>query len=955
MRRRAGTHGTFIQAMHERLATEPALRGLTTRDPGDPSIALLDAWATVGDVLTFYQDRIAAEGYLRTATERRSIVELGRLVGYTPRPGVASTVYLAYTLEDSQPDAVEIPAGARAQSIPGPGELPQSFETSDALVARRDWNNLEVRTRRPPSIRLGDALTLAQMRFAGTNTGLAPGALLLLTFGTVRVLRAVATVEPSFEDDVTDVALQPVPPAVAAGVKLLAKFLEDAKGIDEPVVHKAAELRAEAFIGQYPAKIESWYDRLYNAAGYPEPPLDSLVPQLLRDLIAPVPAPGNGAVPVTDATAIVGELLRPSVPQAASGAGLGRSLASSLGPGSDAHAQLLIRFAPQLGASLYTALDHARVNGLEPELTSVDRFAVSASLFGAGALKEPKEAETTTPPPEIGRAALLPMSQWPDWEPAADESTTALFLERAQEGVLPGSVVVIQRAASRVLRTVTAATTLQRNAYSTSGLTTKLTLDKQWVSKLAMKNVRNTLVHAQTVRLPLADEPILDDVGTGPVIELARVYDGLTSGRWVILSGERADMPGVTGIRAAELAMVASVKHGYDPNRPGDQLHTTLTLATPTSYRYRRATLTIYGNVAKATHGETRTEALGAGDGSQALQAFALKQPPLTFVSAPTASGAESTLSVYVDDVRWRETDSLAAAGPDDRVYVTKTGDDAATTVVFGDGEHGARLPTGVENVRAEYRNGIGSPGNVRPEQVSLLVTRPLGVREVVNPLRASGGADAETRDQARENVPLAVTALDRLVSVRDYADFARTFAGIGKAAARRDGRVVEVTIAGAGDIPIDPASDLVRNLQDAFRDLGDPDVPVRLRTRTLVAAALSATIAIDPDRRWDAVSARVRATLLDRFGFQARALGRPLLQSEVVAAIQGVPGVAWLDVVAFGGIPETDDEGHLQTLEALAAAVVKLADDAPAERIEGDLTIFTPAVPDTLILNLRR
>src|SRR6185437_10099324 len=131
------------------------------------------------------------------------------------------------------------------------------------------------------------------------------------------------------------------------------------------------------------------------------------------------------------------------------------------------------------------------------------------------------------PPPEIGWATLLPMSQWTDWDPAADESTHALFLERAQESVLPGSVVVIQRAASRVLRVVTGATTLQRNQYATSGLTTKLTLDQQWVSKLSMKSVRNTLVHAQTVRLPLADEPLDGDVGTDPVIELARVYDGL--------------------------------------------------------------------------------------------------------------------------------------------------------------------------------------------------------------------------------------------------------------------------------------------------------------------------------------------------------------------------------------------------------------------------------------------
>ena len=82
------------------------------------------------------------------------------------------------------------------------------------------------------------------------------------------------------------------------------------------------------------------------------------------------------------------------------------------------------------------------------------------------------------------------------------------------------------------------------------------------------------------------------------------------------------------------------------------------------------------------------------------------------------------------------------------------------------------------------YRNGIGQPGNVRAEQISLLLSTPLGVKGVINPLRASGGADRESLEQARKNAPLAVMALDRLVSVQDYADFVRTYAGIGKAAA---------------------------------------------------------------------------------------------------------------------------------------------------------------------------
>jgi len=77
---RIGTHGSFLATMKARLSTHtlgqgPAaprpLAGLGVRD-ADASIGLLDAFATMADVLTFYQERIANEGYLRTATERRS-------------------------------------------------------------------------------------------------------------------------------------------------------------------------------------------------------------------------------------------------------------------------------------------------------------------------------------------------------------------------------------------------------------------------------------------------------------------------------------------------------------------------------------------------------------------------------------------------------------------------------------------------------------------------------------------------------------------------------------------------------------------------------------------------------------------------------------------------------------------------------------------------------------------
>ena len=89
---RIGTHGAFLQRMLARLPLQALpddsrpLLDLTTRSTEDPAIALLDAWASVADVLTFYQERIANEGYLRTATERRSVLELVKQQKQPKRP-----------------------------------------------------------------------------------------------------------------------------------------------------------------------------------------------------------------------------------------------------------------------------------------------------------------------------------------------------------------------------------------------------------------------------------------------------------------------------------------------------------------------------------------------------------------------------------------------------------------------------------------------------------------------------------------------------------------------------------------------------------------------------------------------------------------------------------------------------------------------------------------------------
>lgn len=1186
---RVGTHARFFETMKARLSSqiiEPLnvsgeassqptypLRNLATRASDDPAIALLDGWATVADVLTFYQERIANEGYLRTAIERRSVLELARLVGYRLRPGVASTVYLAYTIDEKQASATAIPVGTRSQSVPNPGELPQTFETSDVLDARADWNALKPRLSKPQNITLDTVLQINTVYFEGTALNLKTNDRLLFVFSEAQgeqVMRRVQATKPLFDSNRTEVTLQPVPFLIVAAVALLRvalaaiekqlamaaanklsanliNWLETARDAVKTILENivldnyppieadffshdrlygsnaravaiarlmptaqraeinrlfstparattkrrgaaaAAAAKGENFwqspsalavandvlnaalvLAQDPvfqhdltcfasavidqarpinvsdrrgvfslftqAEENKWPDRIMAAIGQlqesqKDPDLEqlrvtglqiinSLIPLLssaevfnslsglLADLVAISDSEGLNSVhtlietaqtglttlgqaasancqpttATTDIDQLIGPLTKPPSLQLANGTLLARKVQTAFERRSDNIPQLMVGFAPRLRDSLYAAWANAAVSPIPSPLKSVYVFRTTAAPFGYNA----PAVMGLTPNSDPATKDQFPFLSKPDgdWKPsdARDEKAGVLYLDVNYDAIVPDSYVVLQNETSGNLAArVEAAQIHPRTAYTLSGKTTELTLSRSWWNPASdsMQKLRATTVHAVSEKLTLSTRPYTPDI-QGTQIELDELYDGLASGRWLIISGERADVHETTGVTASELVMVANVAQQFDATLPGDKTCTTITLATALAYRYKRETVTLYGNVVKATNGETRHEILGNGDGSKAFQAFDLKQPPLTYVAAPNPAGVDSTLKVFVNEVEWHAVDDLVTLDRTAHNFVTRTDDAGKTTVVFGDGQTGARLPTGAANIRAEYRNGIGRSGNVQAKQISLLVSRPLGVKDVINPLRASGGADKETRDQARKNVPLAVTALDRLVSVQDYADFARTFAGIAKASAQRlssgQRELVHLTIAGIDDVPIDSSSDLYRNLVLALRRYGDPDLPIQVDLREWLALVISARLYLQADYVWEKVVGDVRAKLLDTFSFDRRELGQDAVLSEAIAAIQTVPGVAYVDVDVFGAVPDkiadANGQRRLRTPSEIAAAIDQLTDPKaggppqPQARVRVDLAgtqgglhpaqlaYLSPQVPDTLILN---
>ena len=939
------------------------LRNLTTRNPDDAAIALLDAWAVVADVLTFYQERIANEGYLRTALERRSVQELARLVGYKLRPGVAASVYLAFELDKGY--QVEIPAGTRAQSVPQPGELPQPFETSDILSARYAWNAISARSQRPQYIALGNVDDTEKIYLEGLSTQLKANDPLLFVFGLgegqqaaryVQSIETVTVIEPIPGAGYTIVELQPVGVFTTAR-RLVSRNLPP--GSFSVPTSGAANAMTNALntisqAGSLAGLRTAVQDGLRIARNIP-PAAGSSLSAWLQNLkselsefaaqLQPTAAVNSqigsgGAFPFLAQT---GAQVKEPARRFASGSNLPRNLSQILSPGGGAIPEMITALQPRLKKTFYAAWGSAQT-APSSALQQVAALRAKAAPFGYNAAPMPilddqgalvgetewplasaTSLQVTLPVESEGPGPIFfaSLATLPQNEAAGilvktggqtyfrtieidegavldlpigrvevvdvgDESSrfqfdiegleetqfirftrsgndvvisvgegdeeiatlaegqstvvqispahritasysrrgvrvtdeymmvtdpgNVLYLDTSYDQILPGSWVLIARpqwAEPRAFQ-VELVDTVTVNAYKLSGKSTRLVLSDDWLTDddLLLSDIRSTTIYAQSEPLKLVDERY-DEPVENSTIELDGLYDGLEPGRWIFVRGERTDIPGASRVEDVELAMIANIAQGVqqvvsaDPivdggngaggavviiDRPGDKAHTTLELAQPLDFTYDRKTVKVYANVAKATHGATVRETIGSGDARKAFQTFTLRQVPLTCVPAPTPSGAESTLEMRVNDIRWPEVEWLYGLGKDERGYELRRDDDGEkdiTSVIFGDGRHGVRLPTGSENVEAVYRSGIGKIGNVPAETIKMLLSRPLGVKAVNNLERASGGADRDDRDAARRNAPLAVMALDRLVSTQDYADFARMFAGVAKANSR--------------------------------------------------------------------------------------------------------------------------------------------------------------------------
>lgn len=865
---RIGTHSEVLDSLQARLSSQdyPALEKLRTRDNDDFSIALLDAYACMADVLSFYQERIINESYLRTAGERLSMSELARLIGYRLKPGVAAETWLAFTMQEPPPqppssdpkqatgvpETIMLNIGIKVQSIPGPDEKPQTFETVESIEARSAWNVFlpKMHEKKLPS----PGTTTIYLKGTATNLKLGDALLFRTTddqtstdansFDFVHIQSA----ETDSKADHTKVVLE-----------------RSLKGKSPSVVFQnvyAMRLRAAQF-GHNAPDWKTLSDSIKTAySGSPGGDAGIRVGQTDPHNTDWKNYNTSGVTLAVDTTAAG---FKDAPMYSVSLYGTGNHW--------EAIGENAIYSPTAKGFQIY--LHNTTFNGSQPYINAANAKNQNWYVKWVG-IPTPNPGGTDWPP-DVFKNRLAANGQ--------------IELDSAYPSLVFGTWLILVKPDNTTrLYNIKAVAQSSRADFSISSKTTLITLSGD-TTDLVSFGLRETTVLAQSEPLNWAENPITEEEVEGDFLRIDRKVENLPLGRKLILNG-------TTSAAVAEEKSEVLTLLKTEPDGDTTKLYFTTSLLNT----YKRESVKLYANVALATHGETVNETLGSGAARQSHQRFTLRHIPLTYVGADNETGAEAALEVRVNDIRWHETRTLYNAGANDRSYVLRVGEDGAGTIQFGDGRRGARLPTGQDNLRAIYRKGIGAAGNLQAGQLSQLLSRPLGLKAVSNPRPAEGGVDADSADHARRNMPLGVRTLGRVVSVLDYEDYARAYTGIAKAQATvlntRAGRTVFISV--AGDNGVQPPTLTIDKLLNALKQNGDPLVHCEIKAYNKATFHLALRIKCAPDYDSKKVLADVEAALRRVFSFDPRDFGQIVSRSEVITVAQEVEGVLGVDLDSF-------------------------------------------------------
>jgi Baseplate J-like protein len=858
---RAGAWATFKESMLARLSSSdyPALQALKTRADDDFTVAFLDATSIVLDILTFYQERLVNESYLRTATQVRSLTELSRLIGYQPAPGVAASTYLAFSLKQApgqpaNPAAlpIAIPQGTQAQSVPAQSQKPQTFETSADIPAKPDWNTLAVQTG-IPWVPPGSSGIYLQ----GTATQLQLGDSLLI-LGVARELWNPGST-PNEQWDVVVVNQVQVDQVRKLTYVSWDKRLSHGSGTGtsgDPSSWTSARvfaLRQKAALFGHNAPNPN----LFVSASH-------INQTSLPNLIGTSPPPWHW-------------------------------IKYAIGANNTAHppsSQIdLDAPYPKIVVNSWFVLT---LHGVAQLYKVIAANAVSLSYYALSG----KVTELAADFDDAGITAFsLPQTEvWAQSEQLA-------VAEQPLNYPLYGSFLDLEGLRPDLAGVTAVALSGKRQKVAVNAGVTGLSFYPGDGSASMNLKPGDLLTLLDPSALPLNPDGSVALAGWNPGGGLRTLNVSDASGRLGTVSAPLNDFSllpaGASDPQVTEYALVAAVNTVANPYP-----HTCIQLGSSLTNCYDRTATTVNANAGLATAGQSVTEVMGSGNASSINQSFTLRQSPLTYIQSATPTGMQSTLEVRVNGVAWQAAPTLYQQAPTAQVFATLNESDGTTDVQFGGDGEGSLLPTGQNNLIANYRIGSGSAGNVAAGSITTLMDRPLGVSGVTNPQNATGGQDPQSISDIRTNAPQTVLTLGRAVSIVDYQNYAATFSGISKAYAiwipSGPCRGVFITVAGVAGAALPGANPTITNLVTSLQDSGDPLAPITIASYVETLFKFTASVQYDSSYDQHSVQARVTQTLIQTFSFAARSFGQAVSIDEVATTIQRIAGVVAVNVTGL-------------------------------------------------------
>jgi uncharacterized phage protein gp47/JayE len=882
---RIGTFTSFRRAMLDALAQS----GTTWQESSGPDyqVAIIELWAYLADVLTFYQERVVNEAFVGTATQRDSLTRLAELLGYRPSPAAGAVGTVAFTIEKGK--TVELPPKFKVGSKAVPGKVAAVFETVTGVTALGIHSAIPLATRGPTRQfaplstyvkfyggTLAEQLTAAQSIYGSI------GSSYLTTFAYEQ------STFQSISSAITSTSAATTSTGTGSGFS------------------SATASASTAF-----ASVNDLVSLVNNSFFYTVSflPIGDTREVVLKGTSTDLNA-GDFVLVIVDGGATQANRRTRRLNAVTTDMTSNTTSVRWTEPKNETYADSddkIELFALRVTAS---AFGHDAPNWilLPPELTNSDGKH-STALFKDNWDDSTKASFVL---PSVGGGILLDAA-YDDAHGATDDTTTRWAV--LDDGANHQVVKITSGAAETV------------SAYALNSKVTRLNLSESLDS--GKFRLRTSTIRTGSERLEIEPNLPLGAVVSGSTLILDGLFPKLKADQAVAIKGpEDGGDPEILLMEVGALQGPPAVDEAHNV--------TTVTLKKALTRSYVRSGSVLLANLVGVTQGESvREEILGNGNGT-AFQTFKLKNSPLTYLPATDPEGlsaVESSLTVTVNRVAWQEQPTLLGGSASDQTYRTYDDDAQTTFVQFGDGVEGARPPTGRDNVRALYRKGAGANGNVATSAVERLIDNLPSVQKVVNPAPTAGGEDRESIEGIRSNAPASVSTFGRAVSASDYAALALRYPGIGKASSVWIARdpithdpvphpYVSLTVATpeGGDISGDAG--LLARLRAFLDARRDPNIPLRIQDVTRIPVEVLAEIDVDDRYGRSATLAAAIATLdpvitpgaaPGFFAFERIGFGESVHLSSLYAAIQAAEGVRAVRITTLRKLKPADPAGMIR------------------------------------------